>query len=52
MRLSLHIDIINTCFKDIENTGGLVSFLVFLCKMRCVTDYPKISPIVWEYFGV
>ena len=34
MRISLHIDIINACFKDIENLGGLVLFSVFLCKMR------------------
>ena len=29
MLISLHIDIINTWFKDIENIGGLVLFLVF-----------------------
>ena len=44
MRISLHIDIINTWFKDIENLGGLVLFLVFLCKMRYVTDYLQIVP--------
>ena len=30
MRISLHIDIINTLFKDTENLGGLVLFLVIL----------------------
>ena len=51
MRISLHIDIIRpkTCFQDIENLGGLVLFLVFLCKMRYVNDYvPLIGPILWE----
>ena len=48
MRTSLHIDIINTCFKYIENLEGLVLFLVFLCKMRYVTDYLQIGPILWE----
>ena len=38
MRISLHIDIISTWFKDIVNLGGFI-FLVFLCKMRFVTDY-------------
>ena len=48
MPISLYIDIINKCFKDIENLGGLVLFLVFLCKMRYVTEYPQIGPILWE----
>ena len=49
MRISLHIDIINTCFKDIKNLGGLVLLiLVFLCKMRYVTDNLQIGPILWE----
>ena len=50
MRISLHIDIIRpkTCFQDIENLGGLVLFLVFLCKMLYVTDYAQIGPILWE----
>ena len=47
MRISLHIDIIITWFKDIDNPGGLVLFFVFYCKMRYVTDYLQIVP----YFG-
>ena len=43
MRLNLHIDIINRCFKNIENLGGLVLFLVCLCKMCYVTDYLQIG---------
>ena len=49
MRLSLHIDVIDTCFQDIENLGGLVLFLVFVCKktkMRYVTDYLQIGHIL------
>ena len=49
MHISLHIDIIrpNTCFKDIKKLG-IVLFLVFLYKMRYVTDYAQIGPILWE----
>ena len=36
----------NTCFN--QNLGGLVLFLVFLYKMRYVTDYAQIGPILWE----
>ena len=46
--ISLHIDIYNTCFKDISNLGGIVLFLIFLCKMRYVTDYLQIGPILYE----
>ena len=31
--------------------GGLVLFLVFLCKMCDVTDNLQICPILLEYFG-
>ena len=44
MRISLHIHIINTWCKHIENLGGLVLLLVFVCKMRYVTDYLEIVP--------
>ena len=52
MRISLHIDIINTCFKYIKTFGGLVLLLVILCKMRYVTDYLQTGLILWEYFDV
>ena len=46
--ISLHIDINNTCFKDISNLGGFVLFLIFLFKMRYLTDYLQIGPILCE----
>ena len=41
--ISLHIDINNTCFKDISNLEGIVLFLIFY-----VTEYLQIGPILCE----
>ena len=48
MRISLHIDIINTYFKDIEHLGGLVLFLVFLCKTISMITYRLVHIIFFE----
>ena len=48
----LHINIIYTFFqKKLNILGVLCYFFVFLYKMRDVTDYLQIGPILWEYFS-